>query len=55
MYKILINYGSDGMKFDDGKYFDINNAVSQAIKVCYGMPFFIVKIIEWKATGIYED
>lgn len=50
MYKILIDYGTEGMKFwDDKEYPTVNEAVKVAVTVNYTNPFYIVKVIEWQA------
>lgn len=55
-YKILIDYGSEGFKFDDGEYQTVDEAVKKAITLIYSNPFYIVEIIDWEANkqGVVE-
>jgi len=47
-YKILIDYGLEGMEFWNDGYDDLDKAVKVAQENSYGSKFFIVKIINWK-------
>ena len=50
-YKILIDYYSEGFKFhDDKEYATVNEAVKVAVNLCFGNPFHIVSVIDWKAS-----
>jgi hypothetical protein len=52
MYKILIDYGSDGWKFEDYDFKTIDEAVkSQTNKSIYN-PFLVIKVIEWEACEL---
>jgi len=52
MYKILIDYGSEGFKFEDGEYDTVSYAVEEALKYNSAFPFLIVKVIKWEAKEI---
>ena len=49
-YRILINYNVEGMKFwDDDGFDDLDEAVKEAQANSHSSPFYIIKIIDWKA------
>lgn len=49
-YKILIDYGSEGMKFwSDEEYETVDEAVQNAIAINSAFPFLIVRLIHWEA------
>jgi len=50
MYKVLIDYGIEGFKFQDEEFMMVSSAVAHAVKVNYGSPFLIVKVIDWEAV-----
>lgn len=52
-YKILFDYGSEGLKFYD-KDFD---TIDEAVKIAIGFYtiFFIITIIDWKAMPINKE
>jgi len=49
MYKILYNYGTEGYKFYEEEFYNVETAVEKAIELNYLAEFIIVKIIKWKA------
>lgn len=52
-YKILFDYGSEGMKFwDDQEYPTVNEAVKFALELNTGTRFLIVSVIDWHAQEI---
>lgn len=52
MYKILIDYGSEGWKFNEGEYETLDSAVKVAIAFNSVFPFLIVKVINWEAKEL---
>lgn len=55
MYRILWDYGTyEGMKFEDGELATVDEAVKKALELAYTVPFFIVKVIDWRATSTEE-
>lgn len=48
-YQILIDYGTEGMKFWNDGYDSLDEAVKIATQSSYGSNFFIVQIVEWEA------
>lgn len=48
MYKVLIDYGSEGYCFMDGEFETINQAVKEVMTYTQNK-FLIVKIIDWEA------
>lgn len=46
-YKILFDYGSEGLKFHEGEFDTIDEAVKKAIS--YYTKFLIITIINWEA------
>ena len=50
-YRIVNDYGSyEGMKFhDDIEYPTVAEAVKAALDSRYGVPFLIVRVIDWEA------
>jgi len=48
-YLILIDYGSDGWKFEDEEFDSLDLAVKTAQHKTYGNAFKIVTIINWEA------
>lgn len=52
MYKILMDYGSEGYKLDDKEFITINEAIKYATKYSYGNEFLIVKIIDWQVIEL---
>lgn len=53
MYKILIDYYSEGFKFDSAEFDTVDEAVHEASKNT-PYPFLIVKVINWKAEAIND-
>lgn len=51
-YKILLDYRTEGFKFQDEEYDTVADAVKNAIELNYCTPFLIVQIIEWEAKEI---
>lgn len=52
-YRVLIDYGSDGMRFwDDEGYETVNEAVQSALIANSVYPFKIVRVIDWEAKEI---
>ena len=49
-YHILIDYNNEGLSFHDDGHDSLNKAVKMAQANAYGSKFYIVKIINWKAT-----
>lgn len=49
-YKILVDYGIEGMKFWDSLgYETVDEAVKVAIGVNSAFPFLIVQVVDWEA------
>lgn len=48
-YRILFDYHSEGLKFEDDVFYTVSEAVQHALDLNYATPFMIVKIIEWEA------
>lgn len=48
-YRILQDWGSEGLSIKDKEYETVDDAVKDAIKQCYGNRFYIIQIIDWKA------
>ncbi len=51
-YKILFDYRSEGFKFEDGVFANVSDAVKHALDLNYGVPFLIVKVVNWEAKEI---
>ncbi len=51
-YKVLIDYGSEGMKFMDGEFGSVAIAVKEAIAYNSAFSFQIVQIVDWEAKEI---
>ncbi len=49
MYKVLIDYHSEGFKFQDEEFETVDKDVKNATQNSYGHLFFIVQIIDWEA------
>ena len=49
-YQYLVDNGLSEYLLSDEKYRTITDAVFHASRNCYGMEFFIIEIIDWKAT-----
>lgn len=43
-YKILFDYGSEGYKFHDDKFYSVEDAVMSAVGLNYVTPFLIVEV-----------
>lgn len=49
-YRIMFDYGNyEGMKFQDGEYATVKDAVKEALSLNYSTPFLIVRVIDWEA------
>ena len=49
-YRVLIDYGTEGLSFWGEGFETIDEAVREAQANSYGSKFYIVKVIEWKAN-----
>lgn len=49
MYQILIDYRTEGWKFDDRKFETVDLAVKTALEITYGNPFLIITVVPWEA------
>lgn len=54
-YQILIDYGLEGMRFWDDGHDELDEAVKVGTKNSYGSDFYIVQIIDWKATNLSPE
>lgn len=52
MYKVLIDYGTEGMKFMDIEFTSVDEAVKGAVALNSAFPFLIVKVIDWEAYEV---
>lgn len=48
-YKILFDYRTEGFKFDDEEFENIDDAVKQALARNNCTPFLIVQVVDWQA------
>lgn len=54
MYRIFIDYRTEGWALQDDKFEDLTMAVKKAQEMCYGNPFLIVKIVDWEVSEVIE-
>lgn len=52
-YKVLIDYYTEGFRFEDEGFETVDDAVHHGSNNT-SYPFLIVKVIDWKAEGIGE-
>lgn len=50
MYRILLDYRTEGFLFKDEEFGSVDAAVKFATENNYGNPFFIVQVVDWEAT-----
>lgn len=52
MYQVLIDYGGyEGMRFMDGQYNTVDEAVKAALVYNSAFKFLVVKVINWEAKS----
>jgi len=52
MYKILVDYGHDGWRFQDEKFLSVGDAVKYASENVFYNKWLVVLIINWEAKEI---
>lgn len=52
-YKILFDFGSEGLKLEKDEFDLIDSAVKRAMVLnrSYCSPFLIITVVDWKAIG----
>lgn len=51
-YKILWDYNTEGLKFEDGSFASVAQAVKYAMSQGFSATFLIVQVIEWEANPL---
>ena len=51
-YKVIYNYGLEGWSFGDEEWETVEEAVKKAISNYKGVPFLVVKIVDWEAKEL---
>lgn len=51
-YKIIYDYGSEGWSLEKEDWETVEQAVKKAISNNKGVPFLIVKIVDWEAKEL---
>lgn len=55
-YRVLIDYGSEGMRlWDEDGFDDLTEAVKTGQDNSYGSPFLIIQIVDWQATPLTDN
>lgn len=49
---VLIDFGTEGWRFEDPQFDTIDEAVKYAAKVARGNNFLIVLVVDWKAVAV---
>ena len=50
-YKILVDFGPEGFKFEKEEFDTLDEAVKMAVHLYYCHTFLIVNIVDWKAVN----
>ncbi len=53
-YKVLVDYYSEGFKFEDKEFDSVNEAVHYGVSMVTSSPWLVVSIIPWRAEGEWQ-
>lgn len=53
-YKILFDFGSEGLRLEKDEFDSIDSAVKRAVILSrsYCSPFLIITVVDWQAIGL---